>query len=40
MTGAVKWNLISEQDYLAAEELSSVKHEYVGGSVHAMAVAT
>ena len=37
MTGSVQWNLVSERDYLAGEELSSVKHEYVGGSVHAMA---
>ena len=37
MTGAVKWNLVSEQDYLASELLSSTKHEYVGGTVHAMA---
>lgn len=37
MTGAVKWNLVSEQDYLAGELTSLVKHEYVGGTVHAMA---
>ena len=40
MTGAVKWNLVSEQDYLAGEKLSSVKHEYVAGTVHAMAGAS
>ena len=37
MTGALKWNLISEQDYLAGELVSPVKHEYIGGTVHAMA---
>ncbi len=37
MTGALKWNLISEQDYLAGELVSPVKHEYIGGTLHAMA---
>ena len=37
MTGTVKWNLISEQDYLSSELLSPIKHEYLGGAVHAMA---
>jgi Uma2 family endonuclease len=29
--------LVSPEDYLAAELLSPVKHEYLGGTVHAMA---
>ncbi len=33
-------NFISIQDYLAGEEVSGVKHEYIGGTVHAMAGAT
>ncbi len=37
MTGALKWNWISEQDYLAGELASPVKHEYIGGTVRAMA---
>ncbi len=37
MTGARKWNLMTEQDYLAGELVSSVKHEYIGGTLHAMA---
>ncbi len=37
MTAALKWNLISEQDYLAGELVSAVKHEYIGGTLHAMA---
>jgi len=32
--------LISIDDYLAGEEVSSIKHEYIGGVVHAMAGAT
>lgn len=32
--------LISIADYLAGEEVSGVKHEYIGGEVHAMAGAT
>lgn len=31
---------ISIADYLAGEEISGVKHEYLGGTVHAMAGAT
>ena len=30
-------NLISVSDYLAGELVSEIKHEYIGGSVHAMA---
>lgn len=37
MTAALKWNLISVEDYLAGELTSPIKHEYVGGVVHAMA---
>jgi Uma2 family endonuclease len=37
MTAALKWNLISVDDYLAGELTSPTKHEYVGGVVHAMA---
>jgi Uma2 family endonuclease len=37
MTAALKWNLISVEDYLAAEMISPTKHEYVGGVVHGMA---
>ncbi len=32
--------LVSVEDYLAGEETSDVKHEYLGGTVHAMAGAT
>jgi len=37
MTAAEKLNLISVEEYLAAELISPVKHEYLGGVVHAMA---
>ena len=37
MTAAKKLNLISVDDYLAAELNSPVKHEYLGGVVYAMA---
>jgi Uma2 family endonuclease len=37
MNTAKKFNLISVADYLAAELLSPVKHEYLGGVVYAMA---
>ncbi len=37
MTAAEKPDLISEADYLAGELTSRVKHEYLGGIVHAMA---
>lgn len=37
MTAAQELNLISVEDYLAGELRSSVKHEYLGGIVHAMA---
>ena len=37
---AKKLKLISVEDYLAGELRSSVKHEYLGGVIHAMAGAT
>lgn len=37
MSAALKWNLISVEDYLAGELDSAIKHEYVGGVVYAMA---
>lgn len=40
MTALRPPNFISIADYLAGEELSDVKHEYLGGAVHAMAAAT
>ena len=33
-------HFITVHDYLAGEEISSTKHEYLGGTVHAMAGAT
>jgi Uma2 family endonuclease len=40
MTAAKQPNSISIADYLAGEEVSDVKHEYLGGAVHAMAGST
>ena len=40
MTGLGHPALVSVEDYLAGEETSDVKHEYLGGTVHAMAGAT
>ena len=37
MQAAVKSDFISVTDYLAAEETSDVRHEYLGGLVYAMA---
>src|SRR3954470_15700773 len=37
MSTARKLNLVSVEDYLAAEGISPVKHEYLGGVVYAMA---
>ncbi len=37
MSAAEKYNIVSIQDYLEGEELSPVKHEYLGGVVYAMA---
>lgn len=36
MSTAERLNLISVEDYLAGELISPVKHEYLGGIVHAM----
>ena len=40
MGAAKKLKLVSVDDYLAGELRSSVKHEYLGGVIHAMAGAT
>lgn len=40
MTALAKSEPISIEDYLAGEEVSDVKHEFLGGIVHAMAGAT
>jgi len=40
MTALAIPGMISVEDYLVGEETSGVKHEYVGGVVHAMAGAT
>ncbi len=37
MTAAKKLNVTSEDDYLASELTSEIKHEYLGGVVYAMA---
>ena len=37
MSAALKWNLVSVDDYLAGELASPIKHEYLGGVVYAMA---
>jgi Uma2 family endonuclease len=37
MSAAVKWNLVSVDEYLANELRSPIKHEYLGGVVYAMA---
>src|SRR5579862_9959104 len=37
MSAAKKLNLISVEDYLGGELVSSIKHEYVAGVVYAMA---
>ena len=37
MSAALKWNLVSVDDYLAGELESPMKHEYLGGVVYAMA---
>lgn len=34
---ALHQTLVSPEEYLAAEERSTIKHEYLGGTVHAMA---
>src|SRR5436190_24158707 len=40
MQTAIKSEFISVEDYLAGEETSEIKHEYVGGVVYAMAGAS
>ena len=40
MQTAVCRDYISVQDYLTGEEISGIKHDYVGGNVYAMAGAT
>jgi Uma2 family endonuclease len=40
MTALKQTESISVDDYLDGEEVSEVKHEYLGGTVHAMAGAT
>jgi Uma2 family endonuclease len=40
MTVLEKPDFITVRDYLAGEEISETKHEYLGGTVHAMAGAT
>ena len=40
MTAVKKPDFITVSDYLAGEEISDTKHEYLGGTVHAMAGAT
>ena len=37
MSAALKLNLVSIEDYLAGELVSSIRHEYLGGVVYAMA---
>ena len=36
MTAVKRPHFISVEDYLAGEELSKIRHEYLGGVVHAM----
>lgn len=40
MTAVKQPEFITVEEYLAGEETSDVKHEYLGGTVHAMAGAT
>jgi Uma2 family endonuclease len=40
MTAPRQPDSITVSDYLAGEEISDTKHEYLGGTVHAMAGAT
>jgi Uma2 family endonuclease len=37
MNTAIKQNIITQQDYLACELQSDVRHEYIDGQVYAMA---
>ena len=40
MAAAIKWNLVSEPEYLRGELISNTKHEYLGGVLYAMAGAS
>jgi Uma2 family endonuclease len=40
MTAVTRPDSITIEDYIAGEEVSDAKHEYLGGTVHAMAGAT
>lgn len=40
MTALLQPSPVSIEDYLAGEEHSEIKHEYIGGAVHAMAGGT
>jgi Uma2 family endonuclease len=40
MTALKKPDFVSVEDYLAGEERSEIRHEYLGGAVHAMAGGT
>ena len=40
MTAVKQPDFITVSDYLSGEEISDVKHEYLGGTVHAMAGST
>ncbi len=40
MTALERTRFITIEDYLAGEEISDIKHEYIGGTVHAMAGAS
>lgn len=37
MSAALKWNLVTIEDYLAGELVCPIKHEYLGGVVYARA---
>jgi hypothetical protein len=40
MTAVKKPRFVTIEEYLAGEETSDAKHEYVGGTMHGMAAAT
>lgn len=40
MVSKPQLNFISEQDYLAGQLISKVKHEYINGDIYAMAGAS
>ncbi len=37
MTALERWDLISEENYLEGDLNSDIRHEYLNGTVHAMA---